>query len=208
MNRVTKPDDLEKAIDDCDVVLFTGGADVSPHLYCEPRGARTNCQVERDRFEVWVANMAIKKEKKMLGICRGAQLMCVMAGGKLIQDVDGHLRSHGIEDVFGNVMLMPSTHHQMMRPDTADDSVCVAWAKYPLSKNYTDGSGAELYQPFAHIEPEIAYFPKIRALAIQGHPEMSSDVHLHKYCSDLVEFYLFGEQEMKQPHYPIPNPAV
>lgn len=191
-----------------DVVLFTGGSDVSPHLYGEPAHPTTVPSPTRDKFETYVWNLAVKNGKKILGICRGAQLACVMSGGKLIQNVYGHTSSHYIEDIFGNSLLMTSAHHQMMRPETANKSLVIAWTKHPQSRYYKDGNDKNLYEPYSYQEPEIVYFEDTNALAIQGHPEYSSNNLLHSYCCDLIDFYLFGNQDMKQPYYPLINPAV
>lgn len=201
------PEKLQQGIEECDTVLFTGGSDVSPHLYGEQRHATTVSNLDRDKFEVHVYKRALAKKKSFLGICRGAQFLCVMAGGKLIQDVTGHTQSHMIEDGFGNKLLMTSTHHQMMHP-VGTDCIKIAWAKYPQSKHYFNGEGGSYFMPFAHEEPEIIYFKEIDALAIQGHPECSSDPMLHEYCCSLVKFFLFKEQDKHQPYYPGMNPAV
>lgn len=51
----------------------------------------------------------------MVGICRGAQFLNVMAGGKMIQHVEGHA-IHGtheivVTDVYGGVKLIKSPLH-------------------------------------------------------------------------------------------------
>lgn len=199
---------FEDKYEESDCVLFTGGSDVGPHLYNETQSAKTSTNPARDKFEVWLAKRCISDGKMMLGICRGAQFLCVMAGGKLIQDVQGHTQSHGIDDIFGNHLVITSTHHQMMRPKTAVQHVMIAWTSAPRSGRYEDGIGTNIYHPYDFEEPEIVHFPLIKGLAIQGHPEASDDHDLHKYCCDLVDFYLFGNQEMKQPFYPPVNPAV
>lgn len=205
---VPTKDDFEDRYSKADCVLFTGGSDVGPHLYGETQAPSTYTNDSRDRFEDWLAKRCIADGKMMLGICRGAQFMCVQAGGKLVQDVGGHTSPHRIEDLFGNSLLMTSTHHQMMRPKLAKEHVMVAWTSAPRSPYYKDGMGNNIYKPYDFEEPEIVYFPHIKALAIQGHPEASDDKDLHKYCVDLVTFYLFQEQDKKQPFYPPINPAV
>ena len=194
--------DFDDNFKECDVVLFTGGADVGPHLYGENVGQYTFCDQKRDKFEYFVAKRAMDAGKPMLGICRGAQFVCVMAGGRLVQHTENHGYSHMITDIFGNAMMMTSTHHQMMIPTTAEEHLVIAKTAAPKSGLYLNGDNKALYQPFAYDEPEIVWFPKIKALAIQGHPEVSSDADLHKYCCDLIEFYIFNQQDTKQPHYP------
>ena len=62
--------------EEADLIQFTGGADISPELYGEPRHPKTYPNPLRDRkeeleFRKWV------DKKPMVGICRGAQLWVV-----------------------------------------------------------------------------------------------------------------------------------
>lgn len=188
--------DFQEKFEESDTVLFTGGSDVSPFLYRDVKHTQTFNDPERDRFEVMVFDKAVAANKTILGICRGAQFACVKAGGKLFQDVTGHTQSHKIEDVFGNQLMMTSTHHQMMRPVENQNVVKIAWTKIPLSRYYEDGTRVSLYEPYKYEEPEILFFPNVKALAIQGHPEISQDKNLHSYCCDLVKYYLFDEKSV------------
>lgn len=192
-------DELVKGVMSCDVVLFTGGSDVGPHLYNEPAGSRTGSNPLRDKFEQFVWNLAKQEKKGVLGICRGLQFIHVMNGGKLVQHVVGHLGGHHmIEDVFGNSLLMTTVHHQMVRPETVPRSTVIAWNKTSSSNTYLDGWDKEIYEKKPESpevkEPEIVWYPDSNALGIQGHPEMSDNADLHKYCCSLVKYYLLGEK--------------
>lgn len=57
-------------IEDAEYIQFTGGADVSPMLYGEPKHPRTYNDPGRDNREADVYYRYFGK-KKMLGICRG-----------------------------------------------------------------------------------------------------------------------------------------
>lgn len=75
-------------LDAVDGLLFTGGEDVAPAHYGEPRDPR--CQEpdrERDLFEIHLARAALSQRTPVLGICRGLQLLNVAAGGSLYQDI-------------------------------------------------------------------------------------------------------------------------
>lgn len=68
--------------------LFTGGHDVSPKLYNEKKQPYCgNPCDERDMIEKMVYTFADKKDKPILGICRGIQFINVMRGGTLYQDI-------------------------------------------------------------------------------------------------------------------------
>jgi len=167
-----------------DVVLFTGGADISPRLYGDKTLNLTHCYDSRDNLEEVIFNIAIKLKKGVLGICRGAQLACAMAGGRLVQDVTNHTSSHDMTTSDGEILRTSSLHHQMMLIGTARHEL-LAWSK-KLSKHYLVGEDIRVKNEFPipvnilsvyadDKEPEVAYFPEIRALAIQGHPEMMDE---------------------------------
>ena len=75
--------------DKADIIQFTGGEDVDPSIYGHPKHPRTYSNLKRDirEQEVW---KKARKEQIKVGICRGAQFLCVMNGGKLWQDVSNH----------------------------------------------------------------------------------------------------------------------
>jgi putative glutamine amidotransferase len=88
------PDDPDTdVLDNLDGLLLTGGADVDPARYGEPPHPATYVRPDRDAAEVLLLGAALETDLPVLGICRGAQLMAVAAGGRLHQhlpDVLGH----------------------------------------------------------------------------------------------------------------------
>ncbi len=165
-------------LEDANIVMFTGGEDVNPKYYGEKQGTYTYINDERDREEIEVFTKAIEQNKKIIGICRGAQLSCVMAGGKLIQDCLGHNNNkHDVSCTWAKnsnyTLSIPGDHHQMMYPfnlDTEEYRI-VGYNKTPYSLEYLNGEDEFIKVPKYFREPEIVVFPKINALAIQGHPE-------------------------------------
>lgn len=104
---------------DADLVCFTGGADVSAHLYNHPKHNATYSYVERDHTEMRVFIECVDKETPMVGICRGGQFLNVMNGGEMYQDVSNHVGPHPLfveGKAEGNAFQVTSTHHQMMKP--------------------------------------------------------------------------------------------
>lgn len=56
---------------DAQLVVFTGGEDVTPSLYgCETLPA-TFCNIQRDKIETDIFNKIDPKKQVCLGICRG-----------------------------------------------------------------------------------------------------------------------------------------
>lgn len=71
-----------------DGFLFTGGQDVNPNLYSEERmDCCDEINTSRDSMECILLEHVIKQDKPVLGICRGLQIMNVILGGSLYQDI-------------------------------------------------------------------------------------------------------------------------
>ena len=87
--RVLDPanDVLPAALDGCDAVLLTGGVDVDPERYSQPRHHTVKVDGDRDAFEFALTRAALDRDLPLLGICRGAQVLNVAAGGSLVQDL-------------------------------------------------------------------------------------------------------------------------
>lgn len=71
-----------------DGYLFTGGHDVDPRLYDQERLplCGPSCK-RRDQLETMIFEKAGQENKPVLGICRGLQLLNVLYGGTLYQDL-------------------------------------------------------------------------------------------------------------------------
>lgn len=172
------------------LVLFTGGADISASLYCEREARRTSTFVRRDIFELVAFRRANKLGLPIAGVCRGAQFLCAMAGGKLIQHVTGHEGwNHRCRTWDDRTLDMSSTHHQMMLPP--ESAMILAWADPSLSREYIGGEDIELEEP--EREVEVAYFPNINAVGMQYHPEcMPASSHGFRFASEVVETFLLN----------------
>ena len=72
----------------CDGFLLTGGQDVSPSLYGAEKMPQCGevCKA-RDDMDGYILHKAILRDKPVLGICRGIQLMNALLGGTLYQDL-------------------------------------------------------------------------------------------------------------------------
>jgi putative glutamine amidotransferase len=105
----------ERLLDRIDALIFSGGGDIDPGLYGQASAAETTgVWPERDRFEIALAGLALKRRMPVLGICRGMQLLNVALGGTLIQhlpDVVGHSEHRHTPGAFGDhgVRLAPGS---------------------------------------------------------------------------------------------------
>ena len=80
-------DPLPAALDGCDGVLLTGGADIDPREYGEAPHPSVELDAARDNYELALTKLAIARDLPVLAICRGVQVLNVAAGGTLIQDL-------------------------------------------------------------------------------------------------------------------------
>jgi putative glutamine amidotransferase len=70
-----------------DALVVSGGNDVGPELYGGDAQPKARIDRHRDQLEIRWIERAIDEGWPLLGICRGAQLINVVCGGKLIQDL-------------------------------------------------------------------------------------------------------------------------
>ena len=85
----SKPNLVDHYFKLIDGILITGGDfDIDPKLYGEKKGKNV-VRVDKPRtdFEIKIARLALKKNKPILGICGGQQLLNVSLNGSLIQHI-------------------------------------------------------------------------------------------------------------------------
>lgn len=84
-------EDLESTremVEQVDGIILSGGHDVDPHNYGEePLLKIGEVFPERDAFDMEIYKTAIELKKPIFGICRGYQIINVVNGGSLYQDL-------------------------------------------------------------------------------------------------------------------------
>lgn len=75
------------SIDDIDGLIISGGDDISPEHYAGEEMPKARFDPERDALEMQWINQALKADIPLLGICRGTQLINIILGGSLHQDL-------------------------------------------------------------------------------------------------------------------------
>lgn len=177
-------------VEDADVVLFTGGEDVSPSMYGCKKHPTTYCNLTRDLEEKEIFNK-IKPNQVALGCCRGSQLLCTLNGGLLVQNVNHH--AIGKTHLIGNgveVFHITSTHHQMQYPyNLNDNDYDVLFVSFGHKSSIYEGDRIDSEVIERRGEPEIVLYHKEgfpKCLAVQGHPEMIPDSPVAKMISNLV----------------------
>lgn len=105
-----------------------------------------------------------------------------------------HPHVHEITTDDGRTITVTSSHHQRQYPWSAHPWKLLAWSK-GLSPFSFIGPEEQIGDPEGK-EVEIAYYPAIKALAIQSHPEwVYPPVHeWHKayidYCQELLDKHM------------------
>ena len=94
---------MKEIADSLDAFLFSGGPDVNPKMYGHEKSPHCGEISEpRDLTEAYIFREAVLNQNKpALGICRGFQLINVLLGGTLYQDLPSELSSpihHSIKD--------------------------------------------------------------------------------------------------------------
>ncbi len=120
---------VQKYVQMADIVVITGGGDISPTFYDEHIDENFIKSIElvsynRDKFEIELVKEAIRQNKKILGICRGVQVINVACGGTLIQHITGHMNTtHNVvlnknsvmnDTKHNKVIEVNSIHHQVI----------------------------------------------------------------------------------------------
>ncbi len=133
-------DKAEHYADMVDGVLLTGGGDIDPALFGEdPHPLLGEITPERDQFEVTLTKALLARNKPLLAICRGVQILAIAGGGDMYQDLPSQFakpliqhrqhaprsyKSHQITIgqgtrletlAKGNTAYVNSYHHQAVR---------------------------------------------------------------------------------------------
>ena len=106
----------ETALDSVDALVLTGGGDIDPIRYAGRRhDTNYGIDPERDVLELALGRKVIDAGIPTLGICRGAQILNVVQGGRLIEHIPDELgdsvlhRAPPREPIRHSVQLKPSS---------------------------------------------------------------------------------------------------
>ena len=175
-------------IKEADFLVLTGGADISPELYGE-LNVRSSCNKQRDSVEIEAVREALELGIYLVGICRGAQLLNIVSGGSMWQDVNNHSRSHPMLDLLtGDTIETTSIHHQMMIP--IGNYKLLAYSH--ISDTFINDKGT--FKTTVHKDPEVVYYNDTKALCVQGHPEFAEKGSKYRdYFLKMLHKMLRGE---------------
>ena len=192
-------------------VLFAGGEDISPSLYRIPEewhGIPEDCNyhAERDISDYLLMSYCLDHDIPFLGICRSMQMLGIVSGADMIQDIPSFLAARGITDrgTHRQILSSPSDTRDYVPDDihVEKDTIlyrmvsqtelhgCPCWHHQAvgsvehtdlLVSAYSDTQGIRIIEG---IERRDKHF----AVGLQFHPETSVGKNLKK--AENRELYL------------------
>lgn len=177
-----EPEVLAAIAERLDGVLLSGGGDVNPRLYGEePLPQCQPPEEERDATELFFTRWALERRKPLLGICRGIQLLAVVRGGNLYQEIPSQCDRPLRHDCAGEarnyvahtIQIDPRSHFAAIVGRTSDgvNSFHHQAVRVP-------GEGVRVVATAEDGIVEAAEMPDYPfVIAVQWHPEAMDDDH-------------------------------
>ena len=189
------------ALQNVSVVLFTGGEDISPTLYYAPEDwhgivSEIDYNAERDVSDYLTMTYCLDHDIPIVGFCRGAQMLGVVSGVEVMQDIPAYFAEQGKPYKFEhrNEKAAPDSYrdyaphevkvaknsllHDIVGRDTI--SGCPSWHHQAIKNadntrlvvtGYTETSGISMIEA---IERQDKTF----AIGVQFHPEAALVKHI------------------------------
>ncbi len=200
----------------CDGFVLTGGVDTHPSLYNGKtvyNNLPSSFQIERDHFEENIYHYSQLNKLPVLGICRGMQLINVLQGGKLIQDLDNGNERHKKEESDKEHAIVSeknsllykisgsftghvnSAHHQAIDPNCIGDNLMV---------NAYDDDDEKIIEGLEFKNKTGKAF----MLCVQWHPERMKDKKENPFSQNLKNQFLAAIRETALKKLLITNPAT
>ena len=95
--------DIANLLAGLDGLIFTGGDDISPTLYKTPEPwhgieSEGNCDGRRDVSDYILMTWCLEQDPTLpvLCLCRGMQMLCIVSGAQMIQDLSTYFAAQGL----------------------------------------------------------------------------------------------------------------
>ncbi len=170
------PEFIEQAVGLIDGLVLTGGAEIHPSFYREEITAPISLSPDqRTEFDLQFFLAALRKDKAILAICHGMQIMNVALGGSLYQDLDtqkrgslSHRAKEGGLPAIHRVQVETRSRLAGILGDLWEFEVCST--HHQAVKTLGKGLIVNASSPDGLIEGiELPDSPKV--IGIQWHPE-------------------------------------
>lgn len=180
----------------CDGFVLTGGIDVDPSFYNAPPDYENGPPAfnpGRDRFEREIYNYSQIHKLPVLGVCRGLQLINILEGGSLIQDLkptgnkkhrkEEKDKEHPVTTEEGTLLFeisgasgfVNSAHHQAADPQQLGSNLKIS--------AYADDNTVEGLE----FDDKSG---KAFMLCVQWHPERMKEKELNPFSQKIKERFL------------------
>lgn len=210
-----------EVIQDVDGVIFTGGEDISPTLLAAPQdwhhiAEEIDYNAARDISDFLTMSYCLDHDIPMIGFCRGAQMLGVVSGATIIQDIPTwfseqglpysyeHRREKGEGETYRDYVPHSVTLVEGSKLaefyGTTSLTDCPSWHHQailstegtPLNVTATTTvSGIEMVEGVERIDKHCA-------IAVQFHPEAAVVKHLGKAINnDNAEQFMSYDDGMK-----------
>ncbi|MEG0276734.1 MAG: gamma-glutamyl-gamma-aminobutyrate hydrolase family protein [Coprobacillus sp.] len=165
-----------------DVLLLSGGDDIEPSYYQQAQHPLTI----KEHYDIETMDFALLKQfyqhhKKIIGICRGIQVINVFFKGTLYQDIPSqykttinHSCDHHYIDVINNTRLSNYFPHSIYVNSFHHQNIDQASHLFQVNAISEDGliEGIENHQ----------------ILAVQWHPERLDSLHQELFIQMIIDF--------------------
>ena len=220
-NKTYQGSNVDEVIMNADAVIFTGGEDISPTLYATPQDwhhieAEIDYNAARDISDFLTMSYCLDNDIPMIGFCRGAQMLGIISGATITQDIPSwfaerglpynyeHRREKGEGETYRDyvphsVSLVEGSKLAEFYGTTSLTN-CPSWHHQSIFS--TDGtplrvtatttvSGVEMIEGVERIDKHCA-------IAVQFHPEAAVVKHLGKAINnDNAEQFMSYDDGMK-----------
>lgn len=103
--------DISDTLKIIDGIILSGGGDFHENFIDEPLDKNAkNIDFERDMFEIGLCRNAFLNRIPILGICRGAQVISLALGGKIIQHIEGHFQKNDRKIPFHAIKILEKSN--------------------------------------------------------------------------------------------------
>jgi putative glutamine amidotransferase len=192
------PDTMREIFDRLDGVFLTGGVDVDPARYGEAKHPLCGTtDPDRDAIEMMLLEHAMDNHRPVLAVCRGLQILNVVCGGTLYQDVTAQVPAALKHDYFptpANPSRAYLAHDITVTPNTrlgellGDSVVPVNSMHHQAIKDLGRGLRASAFAPDGIIEGIEGTNGQF-LVGVQWHPEelAESQPGMRRLFSSFVE---------------------